>query len=120
MKKIIARSIHYSSVFAIFYNTDLFHDLKTFYFYKILYFLQVAGPGAITKEVPLQTPTVTMITHILTRKPMQHHEDSHRSQYMYFATLGLVVLATFYVYNIRKNKVNSETTVINTTDCTMT
>lgn len=120
MKKIIARSIHYSSVFAIFYNTDLFHDLKTFYFYKILYFLQVTGPDAITKDVPLQTPTVTMITHILTRKPMQHLEDSHRSQYMYFATLGLVVLATFYVYNIRKNKVNSETTVINTTDCIMT
>lgn len=41
-------------------------------------------------------------------------------KYMYFATLGLVVLATFYVYNIRKNKVNSETTVINTTDCIMT
>lgn len=104
----------------IFITQICFTISKRFFFYKILYFLRVAGPDAITKEVPLQTPTVTMITHILTRKPMQHHEDSHRSQYLYFATLGLVVLATFYVYHIRKNKVNSETTVINTTDCIMT
>lgn len=93
---------------------------KRFTFYKIVYVLQVAGPGAITKET--STPNShSNEDHTYTNQKDQNHEDSHLSQYMYFATVCLVVLAAFVcIISVRTKSTVGQRLSVNITDYTMT
>lgn len=93
---------------------------KRFTFYKILYFLQVAGPDAITKKA--STPNAHCNhDYTYTNQKDQYHEDSHRSQYMYFATVSLVVLAAFVcIISVRTKSTVGQRLSTYTTDYTMT
>lgn len=98
----------------------MFHDHKTFYFYKMLHFLQVEGPDAITKKT--STPNSHCDDgHTYTNQKYQYHEDSHRSKYMYFATVSLVVLTAFVcIISVRTKSTVRQHLSANTTDYTMT
>lgn len=116
----IAYFIHCSSILKIFIMQICFTISKRFTFYKILYFLQVAGPDAITKETSTPNPH-SNDDHTYTNQKDQYHEDSNRSQYMYFATVSLVVLAAFVcIISVRTKSTMRRRLYTNNTDCTMT
>lgn len=73
---------------------DMYPGLKTFCSYIILNFLIVTTPDSIRTET--STPKGDCINEqTCSNERVHHHEDSLRSQFMHYATVSLVVLATF-------------------------